>query len=266
MEKKIFKSGYPIVLGLCGQAGTGKTSVANMLVPKAQQSLTHEEDEDMAPPIEMDHLFFAMPLYELANIKRFITGEKSRDRMRFEIHNVLYDLFGGSPLYGVPPYDEFTGFVTHVAGMPIERDLDKKPRTFLQDVGTLCREVQENCFVNWVRKTVIKRGAIAADLEHDYLCIVSDIRMPNEAEMIMDQTNGIVIKFDASDQVRELRLMNRDGFLMSEVQAQHVSEQVETISSEFITASLDTDTLTLEEQAIATKNLLNEYLEGVNLA
>lgn len=263
MDKKSFNPNYSAILGLCGKAGTGKTSVANMIVPKAQIALVQEDDE--APIIELDHLFFAMPLYELASIKRHITGEKARDRMHFEVHNVLLDLFGGSPLYGVPPYKEFVNVVETIVDMPIERNLDKKPRTFLQNAGSLCREIDPDCFVNWVKKTIKKRGAAAIEKDRDYICIVSDIRMPNEAKMIAYQTNGIVIRFDASDSVRKDRLYNRDGFLMSAEQASHVSENVESIPDEYISASLDTDDLTLESQTAATKKLLNEYLEGINL-
>ena len=58
MDKKYHKD-YPIVIGLAGKAATGKTSVAEKIVPKAQIN-------SVSNHIVWDHIFFALPLYELA--------------------------------------------------------------------------------------------------------------------------------------------------------------------------------------------------------
>ena len=50
-DKKFYKD-YPIVIGLAGKAATGKTSVAEKIVPKAEVS-------PVSNHVKWDHLFFA---------------------------------------------------------------------------------------------------------------------------------------------------------------------------------------------------------------
>lgn len=257
MDTKRFIPGKPIILGLCGQAATGKTAVADILAPMGMY--IPEENHHT----QWDHLFFAMPLYELASIRRKIQGELARDRMLFEIHNVLYDLFGGSPLYGVPKYGKFTKFVKAIVDLSIDMDESVKPRSFLQQAGSMCREIDKDCFVKWTKKMITKRGLIADDEDLDYICVVSDVRLPNEAKFIAESPNGVVIKFEASPEVREKRLLNRDGFLLTSTQAEHVSEQIDNIKPKHIFATINSDDMTPKEQAQATKDLLSQLIESI---
>ena len=108
--------------------------------------------------------------------------------------------------------------------------------------------------MSFMRRQIIKDAMWAVEQEKRYFCIVSDIRMPNEAAMISSFKGGVVVKFTASDAVRQNRLLNRDGFLMTEAQASHESERVDDIPADLITAVIDTDALSIEEQARATKD------------
>jgi len=237
-----FSQGHPIIIGLCGKAGTGKTVSANALVPEG--SVRHTD------LYWWDHKFLAIPLYEMATLRRELAkAKKGEERIKHETHAVLLDLFGKSVLYGLPDYDDFVELVFDICSVDIDLNPDRKPRSFLQDVGSICRAMDKDVFVKWMIRSIIRDAAWADENEHQYICIVSDVRMPNEAQGIIEQPNGVVIKFTASEEVRTNRLLNRDGFLLTSKQASHESERVNDIPSEFITYTLDTDPLSIEQQA-----------------
>jgi len=253
----------PIVIGLCGKAGTGKTSVANLVVP----SRTVKYDKDNR--IIWDHSFFAMPLYEMASIRRITKGEKQQDRILFQLHEVLSDVFGGSPLYGAPPYDEFIELVKEIADLPIPMDDEIKPRDFLQKAGKICRSKNEACFAQWTRRKTYQRCSSLLNNQEEedsydkYACIISDVRYKNEAEIIKSFPNGILIRFDASTDVRLDRLYKRDGYRMSDSQLNHESEQVELIPDELLNAVIDTDKMSLEQQSEETIKIIQKEINKV---
>jgi gluconate kinase len=253
----------PVLIGLCGKAGTGKTSVANLIVP--QHALKYDTENSTV----WDHTTFAMPLYEMASIKRMTKGIDSENRILYQLHEVLFDLFGKSPLYGAPSYDEFVLLVKQIAGLPMPFDDDIKPREFLQKAGEICRDNKEDCFVHWVRRKAIQKASTLTsenDEDHHYrhyVCIVSDVRYENEAEMIASQPNGILIRFDASNETRMQRLLNRDGYTMPESQLNHKSEQVENISEDLLNAVINTDNMSIAEQAQETIQIIQKELSRV---
>lgn len=251
----------PIVIGLCGKAGTGKTSVANSIVP------SHSLRFDKSNAIVWDHLFFAMPLYEMASIKRMTRGEKMDDRILFQLHEVLFELFGSSPLYGAPPYDDFVSLVKEVHDLSMPANDDIKPREFLQKAGEICRSYNENCFTQWAKRKVYQKSLSILgdrDEEHEhidqYACIFSDVRYENEAEMIKSLPGGILIRFDASHEIRMDRLFNRDGYRMPDEQLNHSSEQVELIPDEMIDYIIDTDTMDVQKQSEETIKFITKEI------
>ncbi len=256
---------YPIIIGFCGRAGTGKTSVANSIVPSHAVKFDHENG------VVWDHSFFAMPLYEMASIKRMTKGEKEEDRVLFQLHDVLFDLFGGSPLYGAPSYDQFVKLTKEIADIPMPIDEDMKPRMFLQKAGELCRREYENCFTQWAKKKAYQRSAtILSDKDEAnenidrYVCIISDVRYENEAEMIKSLPGGILIRFDASNDIRMDRLQKRDGYTMPDSELNHKSEQVELIREEIIDCIINTDNMSISEQAKASLNVIRKEISRIN--
>lgn len=243
----------PIILGISGLAGTGKTSVAEAIVPKGRVAT----ESDMV----WDHIFFALPLYELASIKSNVRGLRQRDRMLYEIHSVLYELYGGSPIADVPDYDDLTKLVHDIYNLPIEYDI--KPRTFLQKAGDLCRELRADCFASWAvsKAKSLHREYLRETAEEDqlpFIVIISDVRFTNEAEAIVSQDNGILLNFSASDNVRFERLMSRDGYLMSQEQRNHKSENEMDAVKGLAHAIIDTDNLTISEQTEIAVNYIRE--------
>ena len=236
----------PTIIGLSGKAGTGKTSVASTIVPEG--TLAQRDD------IVWDHLFLAMPLYELASIRRKTEGAHYADRVQYQVHDVLVDLFGGSPLYGAPPYSELVSLAHEITFCPIEMNLDVKPREFLQSTGTLLRSVDPDCFIKWINNRIKRNFALYSEKDMEYATIISDIRMPNEAAFVHNSPRGTLIRFDASDATRAERLERRDGTVvsMTESQSQHESEQIQNIPEEYFDIILDTNGMSLSEQASAT--------------
>jgi dephospho-CoA kinase len=249
----------PIILGLAGKAATGKTSVAEKIVPKAQLTVTDLN-------IEWDHIFFALPLYEMAAVKRTILGLRQRDRQLYSLHSIVYDLFGGSPIGGVPDYEDLISLVRDIYTLPIEHE-DRKPRSFLQKAGDLCREVDPDCFAKWAinKSKSLYRKALEASYESSeepspFCVIISDVRFVNEAEHILSQPNGMLVCYEASDEVRDNRILKRDGAYMTEEQKNHKSEHEIDAIKDMASLVVNTDSLSIQEQANLTISLVNSLV------
>lgn len=250
---KTLKSNQPIIIGLAGKAGSGKTSVAEEIVPKGSFATKKLG-------ITWDHIFFALPLYELASIRRNIKGFDEESRKLHAIHSVVYEIFGGSTLGNMPHYDNLVDIVKTIYNLPIEPE-GVKPRTFLQKAGDVCRAYDENCFASWgiIKASNLYRQHVKSLLKEDedladpnMAIIISDVRFVNEAEYILKQPNGFVVCFDASDSTLTERLMKRDGKMMSDEQKSHRSEQqIEDIKN-ICSAIINTDDMTIEEQTFET--------------
>lgn len=254
----------PIIIGLYGAAGAGKTSVANQFVPGGVVNVVNEKILDKEYPLYvLDHYWFAMPLYEMASIRRDIEGEHRRDRQLYEIHRVLVDLFGKSPLYGAPPYEELCTVVHEIQRMHIPRE--GKPRTFLQEVGDICRFYDPDCFTKWMMRHIRSQAGYHMKSSDDwegpmFIAFASDLRFDNEAKAIHDSPNGLVIEFVADQEVLDQRIEKRDGYVMTEEQKNHKSE-ARQVKPEHIDVTFDTTTMSLEEQFLATKEFITETLD-----
>jgi hypothetical protein len=212
---------YPIILGLSGKAATGKTSVAESIVPKARIDQNFDG-------IFWDHIYFALPLYELVGIKKNIRGFQSEKRSLFSIHEVLYDIYGGNALGNIPDYDTFFSLVKEIYNMDLGNE--KKPRTFLQKVGDLCRSHDPQCFAahgvnkaNYLYRDFVRNFDSETDVP-PFCVIVSDVRFENEAQEILKNPNGIIVVFEADDSVRQERIYERDGVFLTKEQMNHSSE------------------------------------------
>lgn len=247
----------PVIVGFSGLAGTGKTSVADWIVPQGTLFNTSSD-------IIWNHIFFALPLYELASIKRTISGIDEKKRKLFAIHEVLYDIYGRSPIGKIPEYQDFVELVSTIEQMPISEE--GKARSFLQQAGDHCRQYNPDCFAEWGVNTAknLYRSYISSlksgdssdgkvSEEHgQYAVIISDVRFYNEALAIKAQPNGILINFDATEETRNQRLLNRDGYLMSSEQKAHKSENEMDLVKSLCDIIIDTNNMSVEEQARST--------------
>ena len=251
---KTFKKEQPIIIGLAGKAGSGKTSVAEHLVPKGSL------DSSMYG-FKWDHIFYALPLYELSSIRRSIKGFNEENRQLYAIHDVLFDLYGGSPIGVMPSYENLVEKTKQIYNLNIEPE-GIKPRSFLQKAGDICRDGFEDCFAKWGVSKAVKLyqsyyKSLAEDEEElPFVVLISDVRFVNEAEKILNQPNGIVICFDADQDILNDRIVKRDGKLMSEEQKSHKSEQEIEIVKNISTHVIRTDNMTVEQQAQETLKLV----------
>lgn len=255
------KSNHPIIIGLAGKAGSGKTSVAEQLVPKGSI-------ETIRDNTKWDHIFYALPLYEMASIRKNTKGQREQSRKLFALHDVIYDVYGGSSLGNVPDYDKFVDLVYNINKIPIEPE-GIKPRTFLQNAGDMCREFDPNCFSSWAinRAKKIHREAMRSfedSEDKSVVVLISDVRYLNEARGILEQPNGFVICFDATQETLNERLMKRDGKLMTESEMSHSSEKEIEYIKNIASAIIDTDNLDLDQQTAKTVEIINTIKEGIN--
>lgn len=263
---KNFQENYPIIIGLAGKAGSGKTSVAESICPKGSVVSSLEQNN----PIVWQHIFYALPLYELASIKKNTKGVNERSRKMYAIHDVLYDIYGGSPIGFVPPYETLVEMVAKIESMPIEQE-GIKPRNFLQKAGDICRAHRESCFSDWaIMKSSKLYRQYRSSLEEDaavnpFAVIISDVRFENEADGILKQPNGIVVVFDADDKTLSERIIKRDGRPLSEEQMNHHSEKQIDIIKQKASFVLKTDDMSLEQQASNTLKLITNKLETVGV-
>jgi len=250
MEKRVFKPQMPIIVGLAGKAGSGKTSVAEFFVPKGAIDVKIHG-------VKFDHIFFALPLYELASIKKSIRGVNALNRQLYAIHETLFDIYGNSALGYIPGYFDFVDKVENIFNLQIEEE-GVKPRSFLQKAGDICREGNPDCFSMWgISKTIKLYQQYYKSIPEDeeecpFVMFISDVRFVNEAERILKQPNGMVICFDADQKTLDDRILNRDGRLMSKDQSSHRSEQEIDMIKEMASCIINTDDMTVEEQAQAT--------------
>jgi cytidylate kinase len=268
MMSETFKENYPIIIGLAGRAGSGKTSVAEKICPKGSMFSSVNISQDNS--IVWKHIFYALPLYELASIKKNTKGVNEKSRKMYAIHEVLYDIYGGSPIGFVPPYEKLVQMVLKIESMPIESE-ETKPRDFLQKAGDLCRSHRQSCFSDWaIMKSTILYKQYIKDLQEDnsvnpFAVIISDVRFENEADAILKQPNGMVIVFDAEEQTLHERIIKRDGRPLSVEQMNHPSEKQIDIVKAKATYTMKTDDMSLEEQTFNTLKLITNKLEKIGV-
>lgn len=253
-----YDSDHPIIVGLSGLAGSGKTSTASTIISSVPaQSL-----------ISWEHLYHAMPLYEFAAIKTKTVGIGAENRQLHLIHDLLKDLF-----HSKIPYDDMVELVYDIYAMPIEKE--GKPRSFLQGLGTLLRSYDVDVFSHWVlnrSQQLFRQWRAISDeeeRENPFIVLISDLRMLNEVKNIKSTPNGLIIRFTASADVRADRLYLRDNKMLTEEQQAHETE-MESQTKEFLSYvdfEINTDNITLEEQALKTVRQICEHiglLESVN--
>lgn len=252
----------PFVVGFCGEAGTGKTSSAEILSPRASV-----QSDDTGTTF--DHFVLATPIYALHTSKYMIRGESAKDRQLYEIHSILLDLFGRNPMYGAPPYDDLVSLAKEIQAKKIPLDTEDKPRSFLQETGDMLREVDDNCFSkSTTRKIKQKNNMRVAEATsnnlalNDWIAIVSDIRRMDEAEYLMNSfDNSMLIRLNASEEIRRARKEAIGEPFLTKEQASHASENVDEISNDLIDWIIDTDDLTLKEQCNKIRELIGEQFD-----
>lgn len=260
----MYKPGFPIVVGIAGEACTGKTTTAQLLAPTGVLSTSRQQ-------MAWEHVAFSMPMYELASIRQKVEGEDAHDRMAYAVHSVLVDVFG-LPGYGAPPYVDLVDFVAAVCLYPLDLE-EEKPRAFLQWVATEIRELSPDAFTRWMQKKINSHYAYwkeqlqAPDHEQDedeyppYVTVISDVRLGPEASLVKRMQNGILIKLTASVNARRERSYDRDGRAMTEEEATHITETwLANAPDDMFDAIIDTTGLAPIDVMEKVRGLVDQFI------
>lgn len=254
--KMFINSENPIIIGFSGPAGSGKTYTANRLIPSVNVDWIGSEN---TPESVWHHYFFSSPLYEMYNIKTMTKGKDAKDRILHGLHEVLRPMF----LYQCE-YDELIELVYNIYSIPVREG--EKPRAFLQQAGDLCKEINQNCFGSNIYTKImknhktLKREFEDADKETPWnINIVSDIRYPNEVEILRENPGlTAIFKFNVSPQKANERLLERDGKVLNSSEQRHSSENnYDLIKADFV---IDTNDLSSEDQIILVYSKIKEML------
>jgi len=280
----------PLIVGLAGQAGSGKTVTADNLSPIGQvvtntcicghETIEHLDGIGASPSCALcdckgihydglilwTHLFFALPIYRIVTARQKIIGDNSHNRILYEVHEAIVDLFGRTPLYSaIKSYDDLIALVKYVSTIPCEPE-GEKPRTFMQEFGSLCREYDEDVFVKWIQRKIQEenRSFNKEYPEEQYPglrlgVVLSDVRYENEARMILSHPNGALYKLVATPEVIQARLYDRDGKILTAEQASHASENgLKGLADTEFTKIVDTSLFTVGQQAQCIRDLVSE--------
>lgn len=235
---------------ISGKAGSGKTTTAVGLCGDATRVQTRQGNNI----IEWDKMALAQPLKEMIAIKRDIS---EADRRLYQLHSIVSGLYSDSPLYGAPPYDELVSMVHEIDKMGLGNYLDNY-RSFQQNAADIIRAVDPDAFSKTLfNKAVLKTSEIDRATEefelkginYHRVLLVSDLRFDNEAEFFKKNLGVHIYELKASKEVRQSRLLERDGGLPSKKNMKHNGEQ--GISKKYVDLSIKTDTM-VEADVIAT--------------
>lgn len=236
---------YPIVIGLSGLPGTGKSTVANGLVPNMAVRIDEKTDT------VWDCLRFSVPCKAIVNIRTQVTGEDAIDRQLYQVMNVYLDLFG-SPLFGGPKFEELVELTYE------SLELSMGQRELSQAIGAMCRSHQPEVFSQWMRKKINNRFKLFE--EHStHIIIIPDANYPEDTDMIRAQPNGLVIDLCASDEMRDERLNERDD--LSFVKNEYDARLEELHQSITYDTQVDTTDLSKEDQLITVHGIIAEKFD-----
>lgn len=252
----IFNPDHPIIIAFAGMAGAGKTSTANAIVPKTSSSFNYN-----LPEVVWDHLYFAMPIYDMVHAKTHIEGDDYNDRLLYSLHDIVYDL-----LQRRCSYEDCIELVYDLFHLPCEMINGEKPRTFMQTAGDYCRSLYQNCFAEKAIKTINNRFN-QLDYEYDlndhlppiHFNIISDLRMKNELDIVRSQPNNLVIKFVADRETLDQRLIERSGRALTTEQQNHQSEsELLTMDDDEFDIIVDTTKLEFKDQVSMVKEAITQ--------
>ncbi len=260
-EAMIYNSDNITVIGIKGRAGSGKTTLGKNLERKLQESFP---GKDKLVP---DHLYFALPLYELASVRKDIQGDKYRDRQMYAIHEIVVRLLGNSPLFGSPLYDELVDIVKTIQKTPVAGE---KPRSFLFEVARLLREQNDFCFVGNMAETIRLRkklfcGEDDADEVVHFVPIISDFRYELEGQWLTQFRNFRLIELDVPfDILAQRALGSGDPTNYTEVyetESQHYDW--DNIEADFVIDGSQTEDEILNQAFTYVKGVLTPTYENI---
>lgn len=189
------------IIVLSGKMGSGKDYVADKLT-------AHLESQDL----KVERIAFADPvrdeLDQIANlIKCFNTPKEIAKEMGVSVPEIRHviSLFDEEPTFSRP---DFT-----------MDDRPSKYRELMQYWGTDVRRARNPEY--WVNKAISTLKEIAPFTD---VAIVTDARFANEVRGMLTLKNVFTVRLNADEELREERVLNRDGDAPTVSELNHSSE------------------------------------------
>jgi cytidylate kinase len=279
--KTIFNDSKPIILGIAGKAGTGKSTIGSYLAPMGRIASSFQQENEGFYPIFWDHLSFAMPLYRISSIRTGIQGSNRDDRIKYEILDTVLDSFGKSPLFGAPPFQNLIQMVNQLATYPCPQD-GSKPRAFLQYAGDVFREEDSHVLIKLMARKIrdintrFRQDVDQVLADHDEEgtdevlipkvpgIVVTDVRTRDEAAFLLQQENIILIKLECDDATRFARLSERDGEGIETLTTRNheTEQQLNTIPDDWFNVIIDTTEMDATEMVTVIHTLGQHFVDG----
>lgn len=234
---------------LHGRSASGKTETARQVIRGRFGTTT----------VVMDHKQLAAPLRILHSIRTETAGPDSKSRQLWLIHGVLTDLFP----YGSVNYEDVIELVYDIYDYPIQTAKNEegqivRDRDFMTSVADMIHSLYPNVFADYLVRE-IKRLAKDVGEDTPYRVVVSDFRLEDELNTFKENFETIVVNFDVSDTTQAKRLLKRDGQVLTERQKKHPTQQ--PLPTEFFDYSIDTETLSLDEQIDQTLKIIESTIK-----
>ena len=199
------------MVGLVGPSFGGKSLITKQLVPMA--SAHHEWDDDNVA-VSWSEVGATRPIESLYRVKMSTKGEDGKQRRLYQIHEILVELFGGSPAYGAPPYPEMVDLVHWVESLPVDEGGLGYAR-FAHSLGDALRDVDQHVFVKHLRAKAIREQsnmlaeAKAQDesglnLPSAHVLVVPDLHTVSEVEWLVSHTYAFVFGVNIAEEPDEL--------------------------------------------------------------
>jgi len=179
-------------------------------------------------------------------------------------------------------YDDFIETVYDIASYPLKMkgDLGANDRDFMTSAADMLHKLSYNCFAESLARSIFMDASHIDKLHWDHwensqddstpqevtkVFVVSDLRYPDELKVLKKLSSNVhVIKFDVSPETQKSRLLDRDGFLLTEEQNAHPTQSSPFDEDEFDLV-INTDTLSPQDQAVMMKDyIMNTVKEKSN--
>ena len=245
---------------LHGKSGAGKTQTARKIIPPGRENPGVQEGSVLRM---WDHEQLAAPLVALHSIKTDTVGNDSDNRQLWLIDDILGNLFP----YATVPYDDLIELVYDIHAYPLVIGSNHdgqavRDRNFMTYTADRCHELYPNIFADYLARK-IQNNYRMLEKEHpeplvEYNVLISDLRLRPELELFKSKFSDVtVIKLEVSEDIRANRLLERDGWALTNEQLAHPTQSSPFTEDEF-DQIVNTDTLSLTDQA----SMIMQYLEN----
>ena len=201
----------------------------------------------MVKSYKAEKLSIASPLYEMAATLQKTEGINRMDRVKWAINVILAEVIGPPITEGSTKYVTLQEMVDIISRMDPGPE-DRKPRDFLQSVGSLIRQTDSMVLLNNLKRKIgISLARQQAEKEDaEPIVVVSDVRMPKEVDFLKAMGAQNVMLF-CPENVRLERLMERGETNVRVTSSHHLETDVDLVTDDNLDFGFNTDELTPQE-------------------